>query len=172
MKIYDLILPSLVAFIFIFGKIKGIDIFNTFIEGAKENFKVAIDILPSIILLMMIVGLLYSSGAVSALSNLLAPITKRIGLPEECIPLWLLRPFSGGGALSIYDTLLKDNSPDSFVGRVASIMMGSSETTFYTIAIYFSACKIKATKSVLFAALIADFFGFFISTLITRLYFY
>ena len=113
--------------------------------------------------------MLRSSGAAELISNLLEPLTRLIGLPAECVPLALMRPVSGSGALSMLEELLSSHGPDSFVGRVASVLMGSTETTFYTVAVYFGATKIKRTRQTLPSALLGDLTAFILSALTVRL---
>jgi spore maturation protein B len=113
-----------------------------------------------------------ASGAIIWISNLLMPITDFLGFPNECVSLALIRPISGSGGLALYQNILHEVGPDTFAERVASVLMGSTETTFYTIAVYYGVTKIKKTKQTLVASLSADFAGFVFSALIVRLMFY
>lgn len=161
----DLILPSIITFILVYGLIKKVNIVDAFIKGAIDNLKTTVEIFPSILLLMVTIGMFSASGGIELLTDLLSPVTEFFGFPKECIPLAILRPLSGSGALSIFDSILSENSPDGFAGRVASVLMGSTETTFYTLSVYYSACKVKPTKKVIFCALFADLVGFIMSSL-------
>ena len=151
------------------GLIKKGDIFNVFISGAKENILIAFDILPTLILLMAAIQMLSVSGVMNWLGNVLSPITSFLGFPIECTTLALIRPISGSGALATLESLYKTISPDSYAGRVASVLMGSSETTLYTIAVYYSAVRLKAEAPVYISSLTADFTCFVFSALIVRL---
>lgn len=165
------IIPIIIAFVFIYSIFKKCDPFEDFIKGAYEGIKSAIPILPSLIILMTAVGMFRESGALDLIINIISPFTNLIGIPKECSALALIRPLSGSGALSVFESILNDNSPDGFIGLVSSVMMGSTETTFYTMAIYFSATKVKKTGCTLPAALTADFTGFVISALAVRILF-
>lgn len=166
---FELVVPSLVVGIVLYAAAKRVDIFKTFVKGARENLIVAWEILPSLTALCLAVGMLRSSGAAELISNLLEPLTRLIGLPAECVPLALMRPVSGSGALSMLEELLSSHGPDSFVGMVASVLMGSTETTFYTVAVYFGATKIKRTRQTLPSALLGDLTAFILSALTVRL---
>lgn len=163
------IIPTIILFIVVYGLIKKVDIFNEFIEGAKENLQVGIDLLPTLICIVTVIAMFKNSGAVDIISLILKPLTDFLGFPTDCIPLALIRPISGSGALAVYENILTHNHPDSFVGKVASVMMGSTETTFYTIAVYFSVTKVKKIRHALFCALIGDFAGFIFSSLVVKL---
>lgn len=165
LKFSDLILPLIITFILIYGLIKKVNIIDSFVKGAAQNLKTAVEIFPSILLLMVTIGMFNASGGIELITKLLSPVTSFLGFPEECVPLAILRPLSGSGALSIFDSILSENSPDGFAGRVASVLMGSTETTFYTLSVYYSACKVKPTKKIIFCALFADLAGFIMSSL-------
>ena len=171
MTFSDYIIPTIVLLIIVIGLIKRTDIFEVFVEGAKEGFSTSIDILPSLICLMTCIGMLKSVGGFEALSTLAKPITDFFGFPSECTPLIFIRPMSGSGALSVYNTLISDHGADSFIGRVASVMMGSTETTFYTVAVYFGAVRIKKSRYAIPAALTGDMIGWIVSVIAVRLIF-
>lgn len=169
MNVTVIIIPVFVCGIILYGICKKIDVFGAFVSGAKESIIVGFDILPSLVALMLGVEMFKASGALSAIVSLLSPLTSFIGLPGECIPLALMRPISGSGAMSLLTSIFETNSPDSFVGRVASVLLGSTETTFYTIAVYFGATRIKKTRHALPSALAGDFTAMFLSGLAVRL---
>lgn len=169
MNIQSVIIPIFVLGIFLYGLHKKVDIFSAFVSGAKENLIVGFDILPSLVMLMLAVGMFRASGAMEAFSELISPITDFLGVPSECVPLALMRPVSGSGALSILEGILDDYGPDSFIGRVASVLLGSTETTFYTVAVYFGATGIKKTRHALPSALAGDITAFMLSALAVRL---
>jgi len=166
------IIPFIIGLVLIIGLIKKVDVFNEFLDGAWENIKVGVQILPALIGLMLCINMFKASGATEAISNFVEPLTSLLGFPKECVSLALIRPISGSGALSVFESILSQNSPDGFIGRVASVLMGSTETTFYTIAVYYGVTKVKKTRHTLLASLSADFTGFIFSALLVRLFFY
>lgn len=159
----DYLLPAIVVIIVLYGAFKGIDIFNEFIEGAKSGFKTVLNITPSLIALLLAVNMLKASGGLDTLCSLISPVANILGIPSEVIPLAILSPVSGSGAVGMYESLLKDFGPDSFIGRCASVMMGSTETTFYAITLYYGSVGIKKTRHTLPSALCADFTSFMLS---------
>lgn len=171
-NITNYIMPLLIAFILLYGFFKKVDLFNEFLDGAWNNIKVGVQILPALLGLMLCINMIKASGAVIYFSNLIKPLTDYLGFPNECVSLALIRPISGSGGLALFQNVLKENGPDSLAGRVASVLMGSSETTFYTIAVYYGVTKVKKTRQTLAASLSADFTGFVFSALIVRLMFY
>ena len=122
MSLQSVIIPIFVLGIFLYGLHKKVDIFSVFVKGAKENILVGVDILPSLVMLMLAVGMFRASGAMDAFSELISPLTDFLGFPSECVPLALMRPVSGSGALSILEGILESHGPDSFIGRVASVL--------------------------------------------------
>lgn len=171
MNFTALIVPVIVGSIIFIALVKKVDIFGEFIDGAKESLKSGIEILPSLIILMSVVGMFKVSGGLDLISYALRSLTDLIGFPEQCVPLALIRPISGSGALAVYEGLLNECSPDSFAGRVASVLMGSTETTFYTIAVYYSVTKVKKTSHTVVASLSADIAGFIASVVTVALVF-
>lgn len=169
MNVTDLILPCLILIILIYALAKKVNILGEFTKGASEGLKTAIDILPSLILLMTAVGMFTASGAAQLISNLLSPITNFLGFPSECVPLAIIRPISGSGALATLETILSQVHPDSYSGQVASVLMSSTETTFYTITVYFAALKEKPEGKIFIACIAADLAGFIFSALTVRL---
>jgi len=164
-------IPATLAGILAFGLYKKVDVFSVFLEGAKEGLKTAVNIAPALIALMTCVGMFKVSGALDIVVWVFSPLANLLNLPQEVLPLAILRPISGSGALVIYNDLLSTHGPDSFIGRVASVMEGSSDTTFYTIAVYFGAVKVSKTKYTLSASLAADLVGFVMSAHMVRLIF-
>jgi len=167
----DFVIPLTLAGILVYGLYKGVDVFGVFLEGAKEGLNTAVNIAPALIALMMCIGVFKASGALDIIVWLFSPVAEILRLPGEVVPLAILRPISGSGALVIYNDLLATYGPDSFIGRVASVMEGSSETTFYTIAVYFGAVKVSKTKYTLSASLTADLVGVVMSAFMVRLIF-
>ena len=172
MKYIDLIVPLIITAIFLYGVLKKINTVDIFIDGAKEGLKTAVEILPALILLMTAVEMFTSSGVDKALAELLSPVTSFLGFPKECVPLAVIRPVSGSGALATLENVLAEVSPDSFAGLVASVLMGSTETTFYTITVYFSAIRKKADTRIFIASAVGDLTGFIFSALTVRLMFF
>lgn len=156
MQITDLIVPLLFVGILAAGLIRRVEVFPVFCAGAAEGLKTTADILPALILLLVSVGMFRASGAVELLTAALEPLCSAVGFPPECMQMVLLRPFSGSGAIAVYDGIAGEYGADSFPERVAAVLLGSSETTFYTIAVYFSAIKVKNTRCAVPAALTAD----------------
>lgn len=170
MKLTAYIIPVVVAAVFVYGCYKKVDIFEEFLVGAAENIKVSFDILPALIILMTCIAMLNTSGAVAFMTNVFAPAVKALGFPPQCLPLTLLRPLSGSGALAVYEDIIANYHPDSFIGRVASVIMGSTETTFYTVAVYYGAAKVKNIRHTLICAVAADITGFVVSCTAVRLF--
>ncbi len=171
-NISNYILPIFILIIIIFGVYKKIDVFGTFIDGAKKGFDVFLSILPSLTALFLAVQMLKTSQGIEIITKLLSPIADLLKIPPETLPLCILSPFSGGGSLSIYESILSEYGADSYIGRVASVMMGSTETTFYAIAVYFGAVGIKKIRHTVFCSLCADLTSFILSGIIVRLFFY
>lgn len=165
------LIPFLVLIILIYGYIKNIDIYNSFIEGAKEGLKTSLKIMPYLIAILVSIGIFKSSQAMDMIIYIFNPVMKLIGFPEEVFPLLLLRPISGSGALAAVKSIIEDYGPDSYQGRVASIMVGSSETIFYTMAIYFGSVGIKDHRHTLKAALISYIASIFATIFICNIFF-
>ena len=151
--------------------LQKVDIFDAFLVGAKDGLKSLFSILPALVGLITAITLFRASGALDFLTKLLAPVTKPLGLPAEIMPLALLRPISGSGSLAILGDLFASAGPDSLAGRIASVVMGSTETTFYALAVYYGAVKIKNIRHTLPAALCADLTGLLAGTWICYLFF-
>ena len=171
MKLTDMIVPLIILLIMLTGLIRGKDITKEFTDGAKEGLKTTAELVPILVLLMTAVGIFTASGAAEMLCGWLSPITELIGFPKECVELALIRPVSGSGAIAVLDSLLSRISPDCFEGRTASVLMSSTETTFYTIAVYSAALKKKPDKRLFIAAAAADLTGFLMAGLTVKLMF-
>lgn len=168
----DYVIPFTVLFFVMYGLYKGVPVFDCFITGAKEGLNSAVQIIPPIVLLVTLVAMVNVSGAMDALTHVLAPLAKLLGLSPELLPLAFLRPISGSSALVVFENILSTHGADSLIGRTASVMMGSTETTFYTIAIYFAASKVKNTRHAVPSALVGDLVGFVVSAMIVKIIFY
>lgn len=162
------VIPILFGFIILFGLFKGVDVFDAFIEGAREGIGTTLSLFPALLLLMTTVGMFKASGALDILAEALLPFAVAVGMPKEVIPLALLRPLSGSGALVVFQNVLESCGPDSRIGLIASVLMGSTETTFYTIALYYGAVGVTKTRHSLQSSLAADFTGFCVSVFAVR----
>ena len=165
------VIPCLLAFVFIFALSHKTDPYTALIDGAKNGLHTTAQILPALVVLLTGIAMLRASGALDALTALLRPLTELSGIPPEVTPLMLLRPLSGSGGLAIGADLIRQYGPDSAVGRTAAVMLGSTETTFYTIAVYFGAAGIHKTRYTVPAALFADCIGFLAAAAAVRLFF-
>lgn len=165
----NLVVPALLCLVFLVTVLRRVDLLSAFAKGVEDGLRVVREMFPSLLLLTLTVGALSSSGAVQLLCRALQAPAKVLGIPEEVLPLALLRPLSGSGALVAFQQILSQYGPDSFVGRVASVLMGSTETTFYTIALYCSAANIKNSRYAAPASLCADLMGFAASAAAVRL---
>lgn len=165
------LVPLVILAILLSGLIKRQNIFELFLSGAKEGIPSAVSVLPALIALMTAVAMFRASGAFDCLVAACRPLEAVLHFPSEVVPLALMRPVSGSGALSVLESILHACGPDSFAGRVASVLQGSTETTFYTIAVYFGSVGIAKTRHAVPAALGAEFAGFVMSILAVRLVF-
>ena len=154
------IIPCLLAFVTLFALGQKIDVYNALVRGAENGLNVTFRIVPSLVGLMTAVYMLRASGALELAALALAPLLERVGLDPELLPLMLVRPISGSAALGVGAELISTYGPDSQLGRTAAVMLGSTETTFYTIAVYFGAVGITRTRYAVPAALCADLTGF------------
>ena len=145
--------------------------YDVLTDGAREGFRMLLTIGPSLVVLLSAVGMLRESGALEAFSRLLSPALTFLGIPAETVLLLLVRPISGSAALAIGAELIAAHGPDSPVGRTAAVMLGSTETTFYTISVYFGAWGIRRTRYAVPAALIADFVGFLAASWTVRIFY-
>lgn len=164
MGIGNYVLPVVIAIIILHGLLNGVNLFDSFLEGAKKGLQAAIKILPSLVGLITVVSMFKASGALDVLLMVIKPLAELIGIPGDVMPLAILRPVSGGGSLALFESILQQHGPDSVIGRIASVMMGSSETTFYAISIYFGSVGIRKTRQAVPAALLADLTGCIVSS--------
>lgn len=171
MNLSALILPLLLAAVAACGMGKRINLYEALTRGAEDGLTVLLHIIPALVGLLTAVSMFRASGAMDLLTSLCAPLLERLGIPPETAPLMLIRPVSGSGALAVASDLMAAHGPDSYIGRVAAVMMGSTETTFYTIAVYFGAAGIVRTRHTVPAALAADLTGFLAAALTVRLFF-
>jgi spore maturation protein B len=164
-------IPLVVAGVPLHALIRKVKVYPVFVEGAKEGFQVAVRVIPPLVAVVVALGMLRASGAMDGLAALLAPLTSRIGIPASVLPMVLVRPLSGGAALGVVADVLRSEGPDSYAGRLASVMAGSTETTFYVLAVYFGAVGVTRYRQALPAALLADLAGFAASVVAVRFLF-
>jgi len=165
------LVPVLLAGIPVAALARGVKVYPAFVDGAKQGFETAVRIIPPMVAIFVALAMLRASGAMDAASRALAPLTERIGVPAPVLPLIFVRPLSGGGALGVVGDVLRSAGPDSYAGRLASVMAGSTETTFYVLAVYFGAVGITRYRQALPAALLADLAGFAAAVVVVRLVF-
>lgn len=165
------VMPAMILLIVLFGIVRGVPVFDSFVAGAKDGISSTISILPTLIGLIMAVRMLSASGALDMLSSFLAPVAQFLGLPKEVMPLALIKPISGSGSTAILSQIFSDYGPDSFIGRVASVMAAATETTFYAIAVYYGSVNIKKTRHTIPAALSADLTVCVLAGIVVRCFF-
>ncbi|MBQ7953648.1 MAG: spore maturation protein [Clostridia bacterium] len=166
-----LIMPTIIVLILANGIIKKAPLFDLFTDGAKNGFSTSIKILPSLVGLIVAVSMLRASGFFEVTCDLLSPILDKLGFPPELVPMALIRPVSGSAALATVQNIITTYGADSFIGRCAAVMMGSSETTFYTLAIYFGSVGITKSRYTVKSALLADLTGIILSVVFVSLLF-
>lgn len=166
----ELLIPLLMVGVSVAALSKKQDVYGALIEGGQEGLRILLSIVPALVTLLAAVHMLRASGAVNALSALLAPVFRVFGIPPETAPLVLIRPVSGSAALAVGTDLIAAYGADSLIGRTAAVMLGSTETTFYTVSVYFGANRIRKTRYAIPAALIADLTGFLAASWAVRLF--
>lgn len=164
-------IPIFAFLIILFGFIKKINVFSTFTDGTKNGFKAVISIAPAILGLFAAIGVFRSSGAMDIFAKIISPATSKLGIPSSLINFAILRPVSGSGALALAKDIFTTEGADSFVSFATSVMMGSTETTFYTLAIYFGSVGIRKTRYAPACSLLADCVSFVMSFLLAKVFF-
>jgi spore maturation protein SpmA len=165
------LMPLLICSIVLFGFSRRVKVYESFIQGAKEGFEIAVMIIPFLVAILVAVGMLRASGALDAAVAAVAPLTSLIGFPADAVPMALIRPLSGSGAMGIMTETMKAHGPDSFTGFLVSVMNGSTETTFYVLALYFGSVRVRATRHTVAACLCADATGVLAALFFARLFF-
>lgn len=150
------IIPLIIAFIVIYGIVKKVKVYEVFVEGAKEGIGICMRIFPYLLAILIAIRIFRDSSMLEYLITLVKPIVSKMGIPPEVMPLILVKPLSGSGALGIFTDIVKQYGPDSAIGLTASIIMGSTETIFYTLTVYYGSVKIKKIRHTLWAAITAD----------------
>lgn len=160
-----MIAPIIMGVVGIYALFKRVDVFSALAGGAADGLKTVGRIFPALVALLSAVYMLRASGVLEAVTSFLSPALSLLGIPSETAPLMLLRPISGSGALAVGSELIERYGADSFIGRTAAVMLGSTETTFYVIAVYFGAAGIKKSRHAIPSALVADLVGFCMAAL-------
>ena len=168
---FNMLVPVILAGTAVFGLCRRVDVYGALVDGAGEGLRTVLRIFPALTALLTAVAMLRASGLPEMLATLLEPLLGRLGLPAEVLPLMLVRPVSGSAALGVGAELMEQYGPDSVIGRTAAVMLGSTETTFYTIAVYFGAVGVTRTRYAVPAALCADCAGFLAAAWSVRLLF-
>lgn len=167
----DWILPLLLVSILLVGFGQGVRVYESVVKGAKQGFEVGVMIIPFLVAILVAIGMFRASGAMDHLVGWIGPLTSSFGLPAEALPMALIRPLSGSGALGVLMETMKAYGPDSFVGFLVSVMSGSTETTFYVLAVYFGAVGVRAARHTVLSCLAADLTGVLTATVWARLFF-
>lgn len=167
----NMIIPIIFILIIIYGYLNKVEVYDTFIEGAKEGLNVVVDIVPTLIGLMVAVGILRASGALDILTKLVKPFANFIGFPSDAIAISIMKPISSSAATGLFIDILKKYGADSFISRFTAVMLGSTETIFYTMSVYFMSVNIKKTRHTLKGAVIANLVGIFAALYICLIFF-
>jgi spore maturation protein B len=165
------IMPIIILTITLYGIMKGVKVYECFIEGAKEGLGICLRIFPYLLAMLVAVNIFRESKALDYLIMLLKPVVNLIGLPSEIVPLVLMKPLSGTGAIGVFTDILKQYGPDTYIGIIASIIMGGTETIFYTLSVYYGAVGIKKIRHTLWAAIMADLTSIIMAVTLTRILF-
>jgi spore maturation protein B len=164
-------IPIFLVGIPLYGAIRKVKVYESFVEGAKGGFQIAVKIIPYLVAILVAVGMLRGAGAIEMLARLLDPVMRHIGMPAEILPLAIMRPLSGSGSMGIVAELIKTHGPDSFIARLAASAYASTETTFYVLAVYFGSVGIKKVRHALVAGLCADIASLIAAVVVCRMVF-
>lgn len=164
------IIPIIFLLILTYGMFKGKQVYEWFIEGAKEGLNVCIRIFPCILAMIIAVEIFKKADLMNLVTGFISPATNLIGLPQELIPLVIIKPLSGSGAIGVFTDIIKSFGPDTKIGLIASVIMGTTETIFYTITVYFGAIKVKKIRHTLWAAVFADLTAIIMSILVVNIF--
>ena len=167
--ISNMAVPATILIIIVYGLIEKKQVFDIFLDGAKEGLQIVVNIFPTLLGLFLSINVLRASGIIDVITKMLLPFLNLLKIPSEILPLALLRPISGSASMAVATDIMNSYGVDSLIGLICSTIMGSTETTLYTIALYTSAVKIKKTRFVLIAALLADFAGMITSVVFWRI---
>jgi len=167
-----LAIPVIILFFIGYGGIKKVRVYEVFVEGAKEGFSVGVKIIPYLVAMLVAIAMFRASGALDVITWIVSPVTSAIGMAPELLPMAFMRPLSGSGSLGVMTELMNTYGVDSLIGFTASTMFGSTETTFYVVAVYFGAVNIRNTRYAIFAGLVADIAGLITAVLVCRWLFF
>lgn len=151
--------PALILITLIYGSLKGVKVFDAFVDGAKEGFNTIVKLIPFLVAMLVAISLFRQSGAMEICIHVLSPLLNYLGIPAEILPLAVMRPISGSSSLAITTEILQNKGPDSLIGRIASTMQGSTDTTFFVLTVYFGSVGIKKIRHSLMVGLLADLAG-------------
>ena len=164
-------LPALLAAAAGYALLRGVDVFPTFLRGAKTGLETTVSILPTMVGMLTVVYMLRASGAIDLVAIILEPVFRLIGIPQECVALTLLKPISGGGGLALGSEIMQRCGPDSYAGRVAAVMLGASETSLYTLSVYSGHLRLRRLRYAAVAAFFGDLAAFIASAALVRVFF-
>ncbi|WP_418789973.1 spore maturation protein [Phosphitispora sp. TUW77] len=164
-------IPVLLFVITVFALFRKVNVYESFIEGAQEGFATAVKTIPFLVAMFVAISVFRSSGAMALFVKLVSPVTELLSIPAEVLPLGIMRPLSGGGALGITAELIKTYGPDSFIGKLASTLQGSTDTTFFVLTLYFGSVGIIRYRYAVFSGLSADITGFIASVIVCNIVF-
>ena len=164
-------LPLIVLVVPLYAIFKKVPIYETFISGAKDGFKVGVMIIPYLVAILVAIGMFRASGAIDILSAWTSPILNKIGMPSELLPLAIIRPLSGSGALGVMSEIASTHGGNAFITKMAAVMVGCSETTFYVLTVYFGAVGISKFRHALLAGIIADVAGIIAAVVVSNIIF-
>ena len=170
-KVSLLILPIMILVILTFGILKKVPVYEEFVEGAKDGFKVSITIIPYLVALIVAISMFRASGALDWIAQILAPLMTKFSIPSDIVPIMFTRSLSGSATLGLFSELASTHGPEAFATKLAAIMVGSSETTFYVLSVYFGAVGIKKFRYALITGIMADITGIVIAILVARWFF-
>ncbi|GIQ69375.1 spore maturation protein [Xylanibacillus composti] len=164
-------IPAIIVFIPLYAYFKKVPVYESFVDGAKDGFNTAISIIPHLVGMMVAISVFRASGAMELLVNLIRPLVEAVGIPGEVLPLGILRPITGAGSLAFTTDLIQTHGPDSMIGRIASTVQGSTDTTLYVLTVYFGAVGIRNSRYALKVGLISDVVGFLAAVFICLIVF-
>lgn len=163
-----LAIPVVILTIVVVGALRKVKVYEEFVEGAKDGFTTAVKIIPYLVAMLVAIGMFRASGAMDFLTTAISPLTNAIGLPAEVFPLAIIRNLSGSGSLGLMTDLMKTHGVDSFIGHLSSVMMGSHETTFYVLAVYFGSVGVKRARHAPLSGIFADIISVIVSVVLVR----
>lgn len=164
-------IPFIILAFVAFGLYKKVNVYESFTTGAKEGFTTAVNIIPFLVGMLMAIGIFRASGAMELLIKIISPVTSKLGVPSEVIPMALIRPLSGGGAQGMMTDLVTTHGAQSMIGRISAVMMGSTETTFYVLAVYFGSIGVTKQRHAIPVGLLADLAGLTMSIIVVKILF-